>query len=263
MRTLVFWMGSAALVVAVSSCGTAQDINFTATNDASGGKSGSTGTTGGSGGTGTIADGGGASGQSGSAGTGGAPGGTAGQSGDASAGTAGQADATPTGGSAGAATDGAAGTAGSTTGDADCMQTWCLDSDGDTHGDPNNSQRSCTQPSDKYTTVCDDCDDANNKVYPGQTTCQKDAYTVPNSTTKSYDYDCSGQETECGQYQKATDCAGTVLGCTGSGYLPTNRQVTAGMDAYCGSTTWRQCTYVPLQGGCVGQNSNQTAIMCL
>ena len=48
------------------------------------------------------------------------------------------------------------------------MPTWYADSDGDTYGDPNITQQSCTQPSG-FVADNNDCDDTNNAVYPGAT----------------------------------------------------------------------------------------------
>ncbi len=135
-------------------------------------------------------------GSAGSAGSGGSGGGTGGSGG----GTGGS------GGSGGGTggTGGGAGTGGSGGG---CTDVFFRDSDGDTFGDPANSQTACSAPSG-FVTNSDDCFDSNADAKPGQT-----MFFGTDRGDGSFDYDCSGGATvrwpDAGACQGAT-CASTV-----------------------------------------------------
>lgn len=137
----------------------------------------------------------------------GGSGGVAGQGGSSGeAGSAGSAGAAGSGGEAGSS-GGAAGSGG------------CCDCDGDTYaakGPPCNG---------------DDCDDADNRAHPGQTT----PYDTP-SPSNGYDFDCNGQTIP--EHTKKLDCGLGVALCpppTTQGYLAT--------PPACGqSGDWGYCT---------------------
>jgi hypothetical protein len=138
---------------------------------------------------------------------------------------------------------------------------WCHDGDHDQHGDPLDTQTSCISPGNDWTTTCDDCDDTNDKVHPGAA-CKPTAFSVAGGGTQSFDYDCSGIETECGIFAKAATCTIAGVGkCSGAGYLPNpNRTATSGQNAYCGSTAYQNCVSVGVP--CVAQAVTMTAISC-
>jgi hypothetical protein len=244
-----------SILLASASCGGSDDQGVFVEGDASagtGGKSGQAGAPGNAGAAGDEGSGGTAGG--GSAGENGNAGADAGQAGASSGGSAGSPGS---GGSSGAGTGGGAGACADPT-------DWCFDGDQDDHGNPNNTQKSCEKPGDRWVTVCDDCHDGNKLVHPGALSCQGTAYTKSDGSTKSYDYDCDGEESECGDAQKANEsgCQTSGLSCTGSGYVPTNR-VGSGQsfDKYCGSTQWRQCNSVTAI--CTPVMESRPAIPCI
>ena len=141
-----------------------------------------------------------------------------------------------------------------------CTTVWCRDQDLDTHGDPQQSQTACEPPGTDWVTRCDDCHDDNPDVHPGAD-CQAASYPPAPGAGESFDYNCDGVETECGQIAKAQTCGPSVLQCGGSGYLPNpTRQATAQQDAYCGSTAWRECT--PAAAFCIAQQQMREAVTC-
>jgi hypothetical protein len=162
------------------------------------------------------------------------------------------------GGSKGGASSGGGNGAGGT-----CQpQKWCRDRDGDGHGNPNESQLACTSPGGEWKAACDDCHDGNASVHPGAD-CHDGAYALADGTL-SFDYDCDGSESECGTFVKARAAGCGVVGplnCAGGGYLPNpNRTATGQQNAYCGSTSYRNCVSVGLP--CVAQTATKTVVVC-
>jgi hypothetical protein len=183
---------------------------------------------------------------------------------------AGESDATTQDGASGNA--GAGGTAGGggsgTGGSGGCVtKTWCFDDDTDGHGNPDNTQSSCSKPGTDWVASCDDCHDGNSQVHPGASSCHASPFTQADGTTLSFDYDCNGQETVCEGAQKANEqgCvwSGLLGTCTGSGYLPNPDRPAQGaaFDRYCGSTLWRNCAGGAL--GCSALNETRPAVTCL
>jgi hypothetical protein len=93
--------------------------------------------------------------------------------------------------------------------------------------------------------ACEDCNDSNALAHPNSTHCDGSGYDIGNGKV-SFDFNCDGKEVPCHDFVKAA-LNGCMLnpvsgaGCTGSGYLPTSRSG-PGVDPYCGSDKWRQCT---------------------
>jgi len=148
---------------------------------------------------------------------------------------------------------------------------WCKDGDDDAYGSPYGSVMSCEAPGDSWikdgtkARACEDCHDDNQYVHPFGS-CNHSWYTKANGIGTSYDYDCDGQETECGQYQKFTDCTlNGSLQCVGSGYLPNSSRPSGAsdpsIDPYCGSNQFVPgCQAIAtLDGGisCVAQSPVQ------
>jgi hypothetical protein len=86
---------------------------------------------------------------------------------------------------------------------------------------------------------------------------------------ESYDYDCSGVEVEQGADHWPGVCG---AGCFATGYTPKlPSRAGAGVDAYCGSTTYRECidnnlnlqTLRPLAPiGCFASSYQSAAVTC-
>jgi hypothetical protein len=187
--------------------------------------------------------------------------------GDGGSGAALLSDAAPDGpGAAGSDSDVTAGTGGTDGGQSDaCAVMWCRDSDGDGHGDPAETQQTCDAPGSDWVTSCDDCHDDNADVHPGVTGCHGVAYTASDGVTKSFDYDCSGEETPCQALARATgNCMLNLasISCTGSGYLPNpDREAESTQDDYCGSTRYRVCNVAPAVG-CLPTEQTDSAVPC-
>jgi hypothetical protein len=140
---------------------------------------------------------------------------------------------------------------------------YCADTDGDGHGDPNQRRTICGDPGAGWVTVCDDCHDQSAEVFPGATTCRGVPYLLPGGSTRSFDYDCSGSASECGEVVKATgSCATMGLGCSGSGYVENPENADAGGEAspYCGSTSYRVCNRISLF--CTPSTETRAAVEC-
>jgi hypothetical protein len=69
--------------------------------------------------------------------------------------------------------------------------TWYRDFDGDGFGDSGTTSQACTQPTG-YVPDHSDCCDKDGQVHPGSNACSSNL-----NGCGAYDYDCSGQETEC------------------------------------------------------------------
>jgi hypothetical protein len=119
------------------------------------------------------------------------------------------------------------------------LTTFYQDGDGDGVGGAA-SKLACTAPVG-YKAAGGDCDDSNASVFPGQTQYFGAPYTNPGGAV-SFDYDCDGNELE--STATSTDhfigsCAGA---CDNLGYLTsTLGRSGVGIDAYCGSTRYREC----------------------
>jgi hypothetical protein len=105
----------------------------------------------------------------------------------------------------------------------------------------------CSAPAQgNWATKGGDCDDSNATVNPGQSTYFDAPYVPTGKTTKSFDYNCDGQETESGNSPKAS-CQDVALSCIGSGYVEASPvRSGAGVDAFCGSVDWVACAFVGL-----------------
>jgi hypothetical protein len=141
------------------------------------------------------------------------------------------------------------------------LGTFYQDADNDGYGGPN-VQRACIPPLG-YKTVGGDCDDADARVFPGQPAYFTTSYTSPAGAV-SFDYDCSGTETEdpAGGYVHFTTCG---VACDQEGYLTAIPfRSGPGVDNFCGSTRYETCvsTVAPLIGGCSRQPSGAAAIAC-
>lgn len=157
-------------------------------------------------------------------------------------------------------TSGFGGSAASGGSGGNCEQ-YCADSDHDGHGDPTKRPTVCENLGSEWVTNCDDCHDQNPEVFPGATGCRAVPYTLPDGLTQSFDYDCNGNVTECGEVMKATaSCARTITGCNGSGYLPTQPDG-GGPSPFCGSTRYRVCS--PLGPICTAATEMREAVQCL
>jgi hypothetical protein len=187
--------------------------------------------------------------------------GDAGLAGSSSGGDASTGGNSGQGGSGGASNGGTSGQGGS--GGACQEKTWCRDRDHDGFGNPSETELACAKPGGEWIEDCGDCHDDNGDVHPG-VDCRDGPYQAADGVTMSFDYDCDGDETECGTFVKANPSGCGVAGplsCAGSGYLPNpNRTATTGQNAYCGSTTYRNCVSVGLP--CVPQNVTKPAVVC-
>ena len=157
-------------------------------------------------------------------------------------------------------TNGASGSGGQ-----DCQQ-YCGDADGDGHGDTTKRPTSCENLGTEWVTLCDDCHDGNADVFPGTTACKSVPYLLLDGVTQSFDYDCNGSVTECGEVMKVMgSCApSSGLGCTGGGYMPSAERADAASapDAYCGSARYRVCNRVAAIL-CTAAIEMREAITCL
>jgi hypothetical protein len=83
------------------------------------------------------------------------------------------------------------------------------DVDGDGHGNPATGIQSCSPPAG-YVTAGDDCDDNDNRVFPGQTAFFGTAR--PNLT---YDYNCDGSDEK--KFPQRLTCTNGPGGCQANG----------------------------------------------
>ena len=182
----------------------------------------------GSGGGGGTGGGGGSNGSQGSGGSDGTAGGSADASGDVDVPDAGDAGADHT------MPDGS-------TPDACTVRTFYLDGDGDGYGGTT-TVLACEPPATgRWLESGGDCDDSNEDVHPGQTSSFAEGYTPTGSDDVSFDYNCSGNETEAGNSPKAA-CRLQALNCIGGGYLPADPfRSGPGVNPYCGSARLVAC----------------------
>jgi hypothetical protein len=88
-----------------------------------------------------------------------------------------------------------------------------------------------------------DCDDSNQAVSPGQTAYFETGYVPTGQSAVSFDYDCSGAESESGSAAHA-DCQVVSLACSGSGYLEASPVRSGpGVDPFCGSNQAVTCAF--------------------
>lgn len=225
----------------VAVCVACSGSEFSETNtDASAGAAGAGAggmQTGGSGGTQTGGSGGTTTGGSGGTSTGGNGGTTSGGAAGSTAGAAGQA------GAAGSAVDAGVDASGP---DGCAVLTFYLDGDQDGWGGTTTAS-GCTPPDNgNWVTKGGDCDDGNAKVNPGQTGYFVTGYVKTGTSTVSFDYDCSGAETEAGQNPKA-GCKVQGLECVGGGYIVAQPVRSGpGVDPYCGSALKVNCGFAQL-----------------
>lgn len=156
----------------------------------------------------------------------------------------GQAGAAGTAGVAGSGgVAGAAGVAGATAEDAgvDACNSVTLYQDGDGDGYGTTTTSVGCEGTPGWVAQGGDCDDSNVDVHPGQTSYFVDGYTKTGSTELSFDFDCSGNESEAGTNAKAY-CHIMNLQCVGGGYIPaTPLRSGPGVDPYCGSDQKLNC----------------------
>jgi hypothetical protein len=145
----------------------------------------------------------------------------------------------------------------------EALGTFYVDGDKDGYGGTT-STKACTAPAG-YVTNGGDCDDADGNVHPGQTAYFSGSYTN-GAGAQSYDYDCSGAETEDpgGGFFHFTSCAGT---CDEEGYLPNlPGRSGAGVDNYCGSTRYELCVSIAAPRltapTCTNNMLSATAVTC-
>jgi hypothetical protein len=121
-----------------------------------------------------------------------------------------------------------------------------LDGDGDLYGGTTTST-GCAPPDGRaWVLRGGDCDDSNPNVSPGQMGYFAQGYLPTGKSALSFDYDCSGQETESGTPAKAA-CALSALTCAGSGYLEASPvRSGGGVDPFCGSVQAVTCAVISL-----------------
>jgi hypothetical protein len=237
---LVTALGGA--LAAPSACGGPE---FSAASSSKGGMSGTLGCaacTGTSGSGSSRAMDGSGSGSDGNGGSGGAHGGTA----DASDAPI---DATPGGGTGsdvgvpeatGDALDDVV-SEGATAADACTMTTFFLDGDEDGYGGTTTAF-DCLPTTGHWVTTGGDCDDSNKAVHPAQESSFAEGFVRTGTTSVSFDYDCSGAESESGNPPKAY-CRMENLACVGAGYaVATPARDGPGINPYCGSAAWVNCS---------------------
>jgi len=148
-------------------------------------------------------------------------------------------------------------------GDAGCEPlTWYQDLDGDGWGVDSETIEACEPPGTLWSLQSGDCDDANDKVYPGQTEYFTQGYVHSVTSEISFDYDCDGKEENQNEPTSSqAECHAQSIGkCTGTGYLPVNpARPGASVNQFCGSTTLRTCTPILNLLGCEPPKINSSA----
>jgi len=114
------------------------------------------------------------------------------------------------------------------------------DADGDGFGRSDVFESFCGPPPTGWADKDGDCNDAEPRAFPGQTSYFGTTYRLGGDD--SFDYDCTGaEEPDPASAGAALDCpALALLVCTGSGFARTNRQ-RVGVDPTCGSTELVTC----------------------
>ncbi len=148
---------------------------------------------------------------------------------------------------------------------------WYRDQDGDGVGGAVSVQ-ACTAPVG-HVASSGDCLDTNNQVHPGQLAFFPTSF-VNAAGAESYDYDCSGVEVEQSPEHWPGSC-GPGCGALGNTPRSPGRPAAAGLNAYCGSTSYRECFTTGGQlarpqsmgarlipGGCQAQLSTTTPVTC-
>jgi hypothetical protein len=141
--------------------------------------------------------------------------------------------------------------------------TFFKDGDNDGYGGTV-STRACAAPAG-YTSTGGDCADDNTDVHPGQTKYFATSFTNA-AGAQSYDYDCSGTETEDpgGGFFHFPGCSEA---CTEEGYEPkVPLRSGSGVDTYCGSTAYQLCVAIGAPRvqlpTCTKNPLNATAVTC-
>jgi len=149
---------------------------------------------------------------------------------------------------------------------------WYKDQDGDGVGGAASVQ-ACTAPAG-HVASSGDCLDTNSQVRPGQMAFFQASY-VNAAGAESYDYDCSGVEVEDFAEHWPGSCN---VACDALGFTPRlpARPAAPGLNAYCGSTSHRDCIDIgsvplarpqslgvqPLVKGCRATISSVPAVGC-
>lgn len=117
----------------------------------------------------------------------------------------------------------------------DPLPKWYRDQDSDGFGG-STSVQACTAPAG-HVAKSGDCLDTNAQVFPGQPAFFGTSF-LNAAGLESYDYDCSGVEVEQGAEHWPGSCGAL---CEAFGYTPKPARATPGSNAYCGSTSYREC----------------------
>jgi hypothetical protein len=146
-------------------------------------------------------------------------------------------------GSGGTSADAAAPDGGTPISDASCASParYYADGDRDGFGRDDSTQWACTSPGDSWATRGGDCNDSDDRVFPGQPAFFGTGYA--HAGADSFDYDCNGSEQpDPSQQGPAPNCGDLGLGdCSGSGFEPSERTGPE-LDPICGSTSRVECT---------------------
>ncbi|MBX3191689.1 MAG: hypothetical protein KF819_32150 [Labilithrix sp.] len=129
---------------------------------------------------------------------------------------------------------------GTTTGPCVALQIFYFDADKDGFGDVNKAKAACNaqQAGEGYVAIAGDCHDGNANVKPGQQQYFGAPYARPDGKL-SYDYDCSGVETEAPGVVHYRPCSSS---CSEAGLVPAaSGRTELGVNDYCGSTTRLSC----------------------
>jgi hypothetical protein len=126
--------------------------------------------------------------------------------------------------------------------DACVKSTFFLDGDDDGHGGTTTTYGCVPPNTGHWVSSGGDCDDSNPAVHPAQEDFFVESYVKTGTTSVSFDYDCSGAETESASAPKA-NCHMQNLACAGAGYLvATPARSGPGVNPYCGSSSRVACS---------------------